>query len=289
MNDKKEKRMVADTGYEVKHAIHIGDREIIVAIDMNAPNDRFYMFAEYRDMGIIGQYDHIIYCHNYLTIMDAFSKAIAAQIDSLQKEFSATNYQDTPITAKDCYPHDYGEDLKGKVVAIKAGVLRPEYRRADKQLVLVDSGGGSGGNAHGTAMFCYRLDNGQHTRFERYDVLGVVKELPKWAKERSDSILAKQRAEAEKDKTEIVAGYTITWRIQTGGKLFVMGENPEAVSPYATWQRFEGRTGYDIGHYFDSREKAIEDLHTRADQACENIMLNISDEPSDNSNDGQED
>jgi len=36
------RRMVADTGYEVKHAIRMGDREILLAVNMNDPDGNLY-------------------------------------------------------------------------------------------------------------------------------------------------------------------------------------------------------------------------------------------------------
>jgi len=37
----------------------------------------------------------------------------------------------------------------------------------------------------GNAVFCYNLATKEHTRWERYDLLGVLKkdEMPEWAKE----------------------------------------------------------------------------------------------------------
>jgi hypothetical protein len=113
----------------------------------------------------------------------------------------------------------------------------------------------------------YYLYNGAHTRFERSDVLGEIKVLPDWAKERLAVIQAER--EAAKQPTpaapETVAGYAVTERVQVGQKLFVLGEYPDA-GHYVTWQHTEGREGYDLGHYFDNRDKALSDLHKRAEK-----------------------
>jgi hypothetical protein len=275
MSDSIEKRMVANTGYEVKHAIHIGDREVLVAENMADPDGQFYMKAEYTDNGIIGQYDRIIYSSSYLAVMEEFVGSLDRQAIALREEIGKTDYASSPITTEQCYPHDYGQSIDGKVVVIKAEVLRPEYRRGDRQLVLVDGGNGARGNARGSAVFCYHLHDGRHTRFERHDVLGVIKELPEWAAERMAAI-RDERADFMKRKAEApqhdkVAGYLITERIKVEKTLFVLGENPDAVSPYATWQQHEGRSGYDWGHYFSTHDKALEDLHARADRERDNI------------------
>jgi hypothetical protein len=267
MSESKERRMVANTGYEVKHAIHIGDREVLLAENMDEPDGQFYMKAEYMANGMIGQYDRIIYSTNYLAVMEEFIGAIDQKVLALREEFEKADYQRKPITAAECYPHDYGEDLNGKVVAIKAEVLRPEYRRGDRQLVLVDSGNGARGNARGRAVYCYYLYDGRHTRFERHDIMGEVRILPDWAKERLAAIRTERETAQSSEpraEPEVVAGYTITERVKVGQKLFVLGEAPD--SRYVTWQHMEGRAGYDIGHYFENRGKALADLRKRADK-----------------------
>ena len=260
------RRMIADTGYEVKHAIQMGDREILLAVDMNNPDGIFYMKAEYSENGIIAQYDRVITSPSYLCIMEEFSGSLDRQITAVRNELP--NYAPTPITAEQCYPNDYSQSIDGKVVAIKAEALRPEYRRGDCQLVWVIGGNGARGDARGQAVFCYHLNDGKHTRFERYDVLGEIKELPDWAKERLTVIRSEREAEKQPELTplEKVAGYEITEREQVGKMEFVLGENPNAVNPFVTWQHLEGRTGYDHGHYFNDRDKAIADLNARAEK-----------------------
>jgi len=41
--------------------------------------------------------------------------------------------------------------------------------------VLVDGGNGSKANPIGRAVYCYHLNDGKHTRFERSDVQGEVR------------------------------------------------------------------------------------------------------------------
>jgi hypothetical protein len=234
---------------------------------MIEPDGRFYLKAEYTDNGLVVQYDRIIYSSSYLAVVEEFIGAIEQKIVALRSEFEKTDYRSEPITAAECYPHDYGENLVGEVVAIKADALRPEFRRGDVQMVLVGGGFGANGNSRGSAVFCYHLNNGKPTRFERHDVLGEIKELPDWAKERVVAIEAERDAARRPTPAapEVVVGYTIAERISVGDMLFVLGENPRAVSPFVTWQHLEGHTGYDRGHYFQSREKAMADLKRRAE------------------------
>lgn len=269
MSQSKEKRMIADTGYEVKNAIHIGDYEVLVAENMKEPEGNHYLVASYKDDGFIGEYSQCMYSSDYLEIMKEFTNRLNQQIEKVVSEFEKSGFQSEIITAEQCYKNDYSQSIDGKVVAIKAEVLRSEYRRGDMQLVLVNGGNGANANPYGNAVFCYHLNDGRHTRFERYDVLGIIKELPTWAIKRLAIIKAEQESKTPPKKEEN-AGYTITERVQVGKKLFVLGENPNAVNQYVTWQHLEGRSGYDLGHYFNDRGKALTDLHARADRERQN-------------------
>lgn len=269
------RRMVADTGYEVKQSIRIGNREVLMAENPKAEDGNFYMKAEYTQNGLIGEYSQVGVDSDYLEIMWEFAKSLHGQIEKVASEIGKSAYQAEPITAKECHPNDYGQSIVGKVVAIKAEALRPEYRRGDVQLVLVDGGNGANANARGNAVFCTHLNDGSRTRFERYDVQGEIMELPAWAAARLDAISAEREAakqpSPESVPQEKVAGYVISERVKVGKKTFVLGENPKAVSPFVTWQQLEGRFGYDLGHYFSNRDKALTDLHTRAEREREDI------------------
>jgi len=272
MNSSNDKRMIADTGYAVMHTIHIGDREILVAENMDDPDGQFYMKAEYSEVGIIGQYDRVLYSASYLTVMENFAESIDRQIADIREDVERSDFQAKPITAEHCYPNDYGQDITGEVVAIKASELRPEYRRGDAQLVFVTHGNGARANSHGTGVFCYHLCDGKQAKYERHQVLGRIKILPEWAKEQIDFYQALIWLDApEHTEPEEVGGYTIIDRVQVGKMLFVLGENPKAPSPYATWQRYQGRSSYDLGHYLNERNVAISDLHRRANNERENL------------------
>ena len=62
---------------------------------------------------------------------------------------------------------------------------------------------------------------------------------------------------------EVVQGYTIIDKTVVGQKTFVLAHNPNAVTPYVTWQGNNDRDGYDWGHYFTDKEKAFNDYVKR--------------------------
>ncbi len=269
------RRMVADTGYEVRQSIRIGNRELLMAENLKAEDGSFYMKAEYTENGLIGEYSQVVVDSDYLKILREFARGLHNQIEKVASEIGKAAYQPEPITARECHPNDYSQSIIGKVMAIKAEALRPEYRRGDMQLVLVDGGNGANANARGNAVFCTQLNDGTRTRFERYDVQGEMKELPPWAAARLDAISAERDAAKqpppESAPQEKVAGYSISERVKVGKKTFILAENPNAVSPFVTWQQLEGRSGYDLGHYFSDRGRALADLHTRVDREREDI------------------
>jgi hypothetical protein len=269
------KRMVGNTGYEVKFSAHLGDREIVVAENMNAGDGNCYFIADYRENGLIAEYSRCQTSGNYLEIMGEYAARLMRQVDALNAEIGANDYQAEIVTPEQCYPNDYGEDITNTVVAIKADVLRSEYRRGDVQIVCVTGGSGARSNPRGTGVYCFHLNDGKQTRFERHDIQGRVKKLPNWTKKRLEVLLTAR--ESEKQTTfETVGGYKITNRIETGRTLFVLGENLNAPSPFVTWQRSAGRSGYDLGHYHQSREAAVKDLHDRANNARENQALGLN-------------
>ena len=263
MSESNEKRMVAQTGYKVKQSIQIGGKEILLAEDMSAKDGQFYLVCDYTENGIIAQYSQAETSDDYLEAVHEFTRRIDSEVESIRAEQTALGLPTALFTAEDCHPHDYGEDIRGKVVAIRADVFSPEYRRGDYQLVWVTGGNGAQTNARGRAVFCYHLNSGEHTRFERHDVQGVVKELPGWAQEK----LTKLQAEQEKptEGKEYAGRYEITERIEAGQKVFALGHSPNVPQPYGTWEGYAGRKGsFNYGHYFSVYDDAKADLQERA-------------------------
>jgi len=264
MSDNKERRMIADTGYEVLQAVEIGKREVLLAENINATDGNFYMKAEYHYNGIIGEYDGIVYSSDFITIINQFTEAIDRHAAEVRLEIEKADIMPRPIAPDDCYPNDYDTDITGEIVAVKAEALRPEYRRGDMQLVFVTHGGGALANPRSTSVFCYHLTDGKQARYDRYQIQGRIKEIPEWARRQLDYYQNERKPVESVLPEEKVAGYAITMRIQVGKMEFVLGENPEAPSPYVTWQHLKGRPGYDLGHYLTDRDKAIRDLDRRA-------------------------
>lgn len=272
MNENQEKRMVSDTGYEVKQCLQIGGKEILLAENLNAENGQFYLVCHYAEHGFIGEYSQAITSDDYFEALQDYTGRINSAAEAVQAEHKALNLPAELFTAAHCHPHNYAESIAGKVVAIRADVLSPEYRTGDNQLIYVTHGNGARANPHGSGVYCYQLNSRTLTRYERRDVLGEVKpeHLPQWAKEN----LARIQDEREKsvaDK-EFAGRYEIVERIAVGQKVFALGHNKDAAEPYGTWQGYKDSKGnFDYGHYFSSYDAAKSDLRERAAKEQERI------------------
>lgn len=263
MSGKNEKHMIGDTGYEVKQSMRIGGRDILLAENMSAEDGQFYLVCGYKEDGIFAEYSQAVTNDDYLEAVQEFTGRVNSEVEVIKAEHNALGLPTALFTAEHCHPHDYGQDIVGKVVAIRADVFSPEYRRGDYQLVWVIGGNGAHGSARGNAVFCHHLNSGEHTRFERHDVQGVVKELPGWAQE----CLARLQGELEKptEEKEYAGRYEITERIEAGQKVFALGHSPNAPQPYGTWEGYVGRKGsFNYGHYFSAYDDAKADLQERA-------------------------
>ncbi len=195
------KRMAGD--YEIKAAVRIGEREIIYG--ENPESDHPYLCAFCRRENFIIEWREIfeeaIASDDYLDTMELFSKRVAESCEKMREEISKITVPTAPITEDMCYKNDYNLSLVGKVVAIETDVFRPEYRRADRQLVYVTGGNGAVAGSPGRACFTINLYDGEEDRFERYEVQGEVKpeHLPDWAKKRLAEI---QKEQAEKERKQ---------------------------------------------------------------------------------------
>jgi hypothetical protein len=149
-----------------------------------------YFVGNYTENGVVGLYSECQGCDDFIEAMQEFTDRVNTQLEILRDEIKRSDMSRAVFTSEHCYPDDRAQSIDGKIVAVRADVLRPEYRRGDHQLVLVAGGHGAQANARGNAVFCYRLSDGKHTRFERYDIQGEVKPgcLPEWAKEKAATL-----------------------------------------------------------------------------------------------------
>lgn len=130
MND--EKRMV-DT-YEIKHAIYVGDKEILFGVDDRKIDSPYMVCSCIWDNPLgIDHYFNAVGSADYLEMMSEFTDRVTAQLEALKEECAKITVPFKPFTLEHCFPNDSGQSLENKVVGIRPECLRPEYRTADKQ------------------------------------------------------------------------------------------------------------------------------------------------------------
>ena len=198
-----EKRMAGD--YEIIHAFHIGDKEIVIGENVNAPGDERYMCAYCEKNEILGLYSDLWVSDDFCEIAKIYADRLSEQAEKTRRALFTPKFQGidtTPLTKADCTPISSDDNLNGKIVVIKQDVLRQEYRRSTNQIKLCTGGFGASPNSRGSACFCMDLYTGKTSRFERSDVMGTLErdQLPKWAQHHLDMHLDLQgRAKQRKD------------------------------------------------------------------------------------------
>lgn len=79
------------------------------------------------------------------------------------------------FTQEDCTETGYAMPIAGKVIALKLSSLPQEYRNGQHQLYFCEGGNGSNPNPMGRSIFTVSLADGERVRWNRGDVLGILK------------------------------------------------------------------------------------------------------------------
>ena len=91
-----------------------------------------------------------------------------------------------------CSTGMYDKDVEGQVLVMKPSTLKEEYRSPENQLWLATGGFGCDPKASGRAIYATCLGDGEESRWNREDFIGVLDEryLPEWAKEKLETLRA---------------------------------------------------------------------------------------------------
>ncbi len=177
-----EKRMAGT--YEIIHAMHIGDREIVIGEWNEAPDGERFMCAICTRNEIFAQYNQVMVTDAFADIVKLYGDRVSAQAE---KTIAALNYEGLTeddrrmYTTKDCDPIGQ-ENLNGKVVVIRPDVLRREYQQSTHQICICTGGFGANPNARGRACYCRNLLTGREEKFYRSDLMGILppEKQPEW-------------------------------------------------------------------------------------------------------------
>lgn len=90
-----------------------------------------------------------------------------------------------------------GQELEGSVLVMSPYTLKESYWSPENQLWLATGGFGCNPSAAGRAVYATCLGDGEQTRWDRSDFIGILKEehLPDWARESLEQL--RQDAPAE--------------------------------------------------------------------------------------------
>ena len=173
-------------GYEVKTAIHIGSKEIIFAENISEPEPYMVCNCKWDNPFSIEVYEQAFVGENYLEMMTAFLERVSDEVHAITKQREERGVSHIPLTVKDCIENSHRDNYIGKLIVIKPESMTPSARTADNQLLLATGGNGCNPEARGSAVFCKNLFTGNETRWERYDVAGIIhpENIPAWAHEK---------------------------------------------------------------------------------------------------------
>jgi hypothetical protein len=264
----KEKRMAGE--YEITMEIRVGKREVVFGV--NEKSEMPFLCAYYTSNGLFGSYEECMAGDDYLEMVEMFLSRAQEQVNEIRRELGEmTAEQKEVVPAAHCISRDKIEDMTGQIVALDQKNLRPEYRNAANQACLVTHGNGARLGGRGLSVFVKDLRTGEAARYDRHDIIGVIKPefVRDWMKERLSEITEREKPCRERGD-EVNAGYRIIEKIEAEGNTFALGKS-ETTEQYVTWRCCkDAASGYNWGHYFNSEADARKDLTERAANAREN-------------------
>ena len=148
-------------GHKVTHSVHLGDREIFLAVQQDAPLPFYvgYMEVSY-ELGL-ARFSGIEGTTEYTEAWEMFIQRLQKQIEQVRAQ-RQEHHAPQLLTAADCIRDSRAGDYEGKVLVMRPGVLRPEYWNAAHQLYFAVDGNGARAGSHGTKVFCINIYTGEH-------------------------------------------------------------------------------------------------------------------------------
>lgn len=174
---------IGDTNYKVVQDICLKGIHYIFGIDENVKEP--YLVCNMRTDDLFKQYDVCITGDDYLSLLNEWNFRISNAISELQVK--QRDIKDFIVCDKSFVkPINFSTKINKKVIVIKPNVLSPESRFSQKQLQFVTGGFGAEGNALGKALMCINIDTQKAVRFNRSDVLGILRadKIPNWAEDK---------------------------------------------------------------------------------------------------------
>lgn len=181
-------RILEGTDYEVKQALWVGDREVILAERPKYGDGDKFLCGLYENNGIMGRYTECMVSDDVMEIFDLYAHRILDQMQKVRETISLPEGMDNDLILSGddrVTADDYKQSIRDKVVVIKPEAISPEYYAATSQLWLCTGGFGSSVSPRGRTCFCINLHNSERQEsFYRGDIMGTMDpaHLPNWAK-----------------------------------------------------------------------------------------------------------
>lgn len=192
-------------GHRVTHCVHLGDKEIFLAVQQDAPLPFYvgYMEVSY-ELGL-ARFSGIEGTTEYTEAWELFIQRLQKQIEQVHAQRSEHHAPPQLLTEADCIRDSRAGDYEGKVLVMRPGVLRPEYWNAAHQLYFAVGGNGARASGHGTKVFCINIYTGEHTYIRRTDVMGAIEpdRLPGWAEEKAAALRQDYQREKAAEKRRL--------------------------------------------------------------------------------------
>lgn len=171
---------VGNSEYTVVYDIVLSDTHYIFAVD-DSNADTQYLICDMPTGDIFKNYNNSVTTSDYLSGLNEWNYRIATAISNLQQEQlnpDVLNKDSVELLSSNM-------SIKHKVVVVKPNVLLPEKRYVERQIKFVIGGFGAEGKS-GNAVICMSIESNQIERFDRQDILGVLKadKIPSWAKDK---------------------------------------------------------------------------------------------------------
>lgn len=193
-----EKRMAGD--YEVQHAIQVGHVEVLFGENPENTDMRYMVCNCDRDNPLgMEAFTDASGSSDFLEMMTEFSDRVRANLQEVRGERGQIEVPLEPLDKEQCTPIDSDTDLTNMVVVLSPEALRPEYRTADKQILIVRGGFGASANSRGRAVFTVNVYSGKRSRWNREDIIGRLydDQMPEWARAKMHEYIPVKRIREE--------------------------------------------------------------------------------------------
>lgn len=199
MSNGKDQRMAGS--YAIQSAFFINGKEIVFGIDDNEKEPYLVAHCKYDNPFGVPEYYNCVVSDKYADAMQEFGIRISQEAE-LSLETERQRGISNTLTQDDCIPGSRNGDYEGELIVIRPAVLQRDRRTADHQLCRAEGGFGCKANSRGQAVYVKNIFDGRSMRYERNDVLGVIRpdRIPGWAKERLEPGRDQQKPEKPKKK-----------------------------------------------------------------------------------------